>query len=61
MFRGYNQGAITGTGVVPYVLPIPATICSASSVLNNEGYHILDTYLGGGTNVEIGTIEMNYK
>lgn len=61
LYRGYNQGAITGTGAVPYVLPIPGSIVSASSVLNNEGYHILDTYLGGGTNVEIGTIEKNYK
>lgn len=62
IYRGYNEGAIKGSkDYVPYVLPIPGSIVSASSVLNNEGYHILDSYLGGGTNVEIGTIEKNYK
>lgn len=62
IYRGYNEGALTGSiAYVPYVLPIPGSICSASAVLNNEGYHILDSYLGGGNNAAIGTITKDYK
>ena len=61
LYRGYSNGALTGSGVVPYLLPITTETLSASSVLNNEGYHILDALMEKGVNVEVATIEQEYK
>ena len=61
LYRGYSNGALTGSGVVPYLLPITTETISASSVLNNEGYHILDAFMEKGVNVEVATIEQEYK
>ena len=61
LYRGYSNGALKGNGVVPYLLPITTETISASSVLNNDGYHILDCFMEKGTNVEIATIEQDYK
>ena len=61
LYRGYSNGALKGNGVVPYVLPITTETISASTVLNNDGYHILDTNMGDGVNVEVATIEREYK
>ena len=61
LYRGYNMGALTGNGVVPYLLCINTETISASKVLNNEGYHLLDPFMDKGTNVEIATIEKPYK
>lgn len=61
LYRGYSNGALKGNGVVPYLLPITTETISASSVLSNEGYHILDMNMEKGTNVEIATIEQEYK
>ncbi len=61
LYRGYSNGALKGNGVVPYVLPITTETLSASSVLNNDGYHILDTNMEDGVNVEVATIEREYK
>lgn len=61
LYRGYNGGALTGSGAVPYLLPINTETISASSVLNNEGYLILDSKMEKGTNVEIATITKEYK
>ena len=62
LFRGYSNGALTGNGVAPYVIPINTETISASSVLTNNGYHILDTDRGDGVNVEVATIyKENYK
>ena len=62
LYRGYTNGALTGNGVVPYLLPITTETISASSVLNNDGYHILDSYAEKGVNVEVATIlKEDYK
>ena len=62
LYRGYSNGALKGNGVAPYLLPITTETISASSVLNNDGYHILDMNMQDGVNVEIATIEQdNYK
>lgn len=61
LYRGYNDGALTGSGVVPYLLAINTETVAASTVLNNEGYHLLDPFMNKGTNVEIATIEKPYK
>ena len=61
LYRGYSNGALTGNGVVPYLLPITTETISASSVLNNDGYHILDANMDDGVNVEVATIERDYK
>ena len=61
IYRGYNGGALTGNGPVPYLLPINTETISASSVLNNDGYHIMDPIMDKGTNVEIATITKDYK
>ncbi len=61
LYRGYSNGALTGSGVVPYLIPINTETISASSVLNNEGYLILDSKMEKGTNVEIATITKDYK
>ncbi len=61
LYRGYSNGALKGSGVVPYLLPITTETISASSVLNNDGYHILDMNMQDGVNVEIATIEKEYK
>lgn len=61
LYRGYSNGALKGSGVVPYLLPITTETISASSVLNNDGYLILDCNMGDGVNVEVATIEQNYK
>ena len=61
LYRGYSNGALKGNGIVPYVLPITTETLSASSVLNNDGYHILDTNMEDGVNVEVATIEREYK
>ena len=61
LYRGYSNGALTGSGVVPYLIPINTTTISASSVLTNEGYGILDANMGDGINVEVATIEKEYK
>ena len=59
----HSAGAGEGRrGVAPYVIPINTETLSASSVLNNNGYHILDTNTGDGVNVEVATIiKENYK
>lgn len=61
LYRGYSGGALTGNGVVPYLLAINTETISASSVLNNDGYRILDAIMEKGKNVEIATIEKEYK
>lgn len=61
LYRGYSGGALTGNGVVPYLLAINTETISASTVLNNDGYKILDAIMEKGTNVEIATIEKEYK
>ena len=61
LYRGYSNGALTGNGVVPYLLPITTETISTSSVLNNDGYHILDANMDDGVNVEVATIEREYK
>ena len=62
LYRGYSNGALKGDGVVPYLLPITTETISASSVLNNDGYRILDCNMGDGLNVEVATItKENYK
>lgn len=62
LYRGYSNGALKGDGVVPYLLPITTETISASSVLNNDGYRILDGNTGDGVNVEVATIiKENYK
>ena len=62
LYRGYSNGALTGNGVVPYLLPITTETLSASSVLDNDGYHIMDCNMGDGVNVEVATIiKENYK
>ncbi|MBR6180145.1 MAG: RagB/SusD family nutrient uptake outer membrane protein [Prevotella sp.] len=61
LYRGYSNGALTGNGIVPYLLPITTETLSASSVLDNDGYHILDANMEKGTNVEVATIEKEYK
>ena len=61
LYRGYSNGALKGNGVVPYLLPINTTTISASSVLSNEGYGILEANMGDGVNVEVATIEKEYK
>lgn len=62
LYRGYSNGALKGNGVVPYLLPITTETISASSVLDNEGYHILDMHMTDGVNVEVATITLeNYK
>jgi hypothetical protein len=61
LYRGYSNGALKGNGVVPYLLPINTTTISASSVLSNEGYGILDADMRDGVNVEVATIENDYK
>lgn len=62
LYRGYSNGALTGNGIVPYLLPITTETLTASSVLDNEGYHIMDTNMEDGVNVEVATIiKENYK
>ena len=61
LYRGYSNGALTGSGVVPYLLPINIETISASTVLNNDGYGILDANMSDGVNVEVATIEKDYK
>ena len=62
LFRGYSNGALTGNGVAPYLIPINTETLTASSVLNNNGYRIMDTDSGDGVNVEVATIyKENYK
>ncbi|MBR6998765.1 MAG: RagB/SusD family nutrient uptake outer membrane protein, partial [Prevotella sp.] len=61
LYRGYSNGALTGNGVAPYLLPITTETLSASSVLNNDGYHIMDANMEDGVNVEVATIERDYK
>ena len=62
LYRGYSNGALKGNGVVPYLLPITTETISASSVLNNDGYHILDMNMMDGVNEEVATItQENYK
>ena len=61
LYRGYSNGALTGNGIVPYLIPINTTTINASSVLNNDGYCFATTNMGEGINVEIATIiEENY-
>lgn len=62
LFRGYSNGALKGNGVAPYLIPISTETLTASSVLNNNGYRIMDTDPGDGVNVEVATIiKENYK
>ncbi len=62
LYRGYSNGALTGNGVVPYLLPITTETLTASNVLDNQGYHIMDTNMEDGVNVEVATIiKENYK
>ena len=56
LYRGYSNGALTGSGIVPYLIPINITTLNASSVLNNDGYGFDATNMGEGVNVEVGTI-----
>ena len=62
LYRGYSNGALTGNGVAPYHLPITTETLSASNVLNNDGYRIMDCNMEDGVNVEVATIiKENYK
>lgn len=56
LYRGYSNGALTGNGVAPYILPIGITTLNASAVLNNDGYCFSSTNMGEGINVEVATI-----
>lgn len=61
LYRGYTGGALTGNGVVPYLIPINITTLNASDVLNNDGYCFATTDMGEGINVDITTIDNDYK
>ena len=61
LFRGYTGGALTGSGVVPYLIPINITTLNASDVLNNDGYCFAATDMGEGVNVDIITLDNDYK
>ncbi len=61
IFRGYTGDTSSGTGAVPYLMPIGTTTLTSSSVLNNDGYGFSSTYTGAGTNVIYATIETDYK
>ena len=61
LYRGYTGGALTGNGVVPYLIPINITTLNASSVLSNEGYGFAEEYTGEGVNVDIITLDNDYK
>lgn len=56
LYRGYTGGALTGNGVVPYLIPINITTLNASDALSNDGYGFAATDMGEGVNVEIATI-----
>ena len=56
LYRGYSNGALTGKGVAPYIIPINITTLNASSVLNNDGYMFDKTEMGEGINAEVSTI-----
>ncbi len=56
LYRGYANGALKGNGNVPFLLPISVTTMNASSVLNNDGYGILNNDPGEGINAEVATI-----
>ena len=56
LYRGYTGGALTGNGVVPYLIPINITTLNASKALNNDGYGFSATDMGEGVNVDIATI-----
>lgn len=56
LYRGYSNGALTGNGVAPYIIPINITTLNASSVLNNDGYMFSKTEMGEGINAEVSTI-----
>lgn len=57
LYRGYANGALTGNGNVPFLLPISVTNLNSSAVLSNDGYGILDNDKGEGINAEVATIE----
>lgn len=57
LFRGYAGGALKGSGIVPYLIPINITTLNASSVLNNDGYGFSATDMGEGVNIDIATID----
>jgi len=62
LYRGYSDGALTGSGVAPYLIPINITTLNASAVLNNDGYCFANTLMGEGVNVVVATIVTeNYK
>ena len=56
LYRGYSNGDLKGSGIVPYLIPINITTLNASSVLNNDGYGFDATLMGEGVNVVVGTI-----
>lgn len=56
IYRGYSNGALTGNGKVPYLLPIGTTTLSSSNVLTNEGYGLQDADMGEGINVIVTEI-----
>ncbi len=56
LYRGYANGAIKGNGIVPFLLPLNVTTVSASKVLSNDGYGILDNDPGEGINEKVATI-----
>ena len=56
LYRGYANGALTGDGNVPFLLPISVTTLNASDVLSNDGYGILSNDTGEGINAEVATI-----
>lgn len=53
LYRGYANGELRGSGIVPFLLPICTTTLNASSVLSNEGYGILANDPGEGVNVKV--------
>lgn len=56
LYRGYSNGALKGSGVAPYILPIGITTLNASEVLDNSGYCFEKTQMGEGINVDVATI-----
>lgn len=61
LYRGYTGTNESGSGPVPYLLPIATTTITSSAVLNNEGYGFGNTYTGEGANYSFATLESKYK
>lgn len=61
LYRGYTGTGESGTGAVPYLMPIGTNTLTSSSVLTNDGYGYSSTYTGEGANYSFATTENPYK